>query len=708
MSSPRPFPDLKQSAIRRLVSASVFKKATRLWEADAVVNPTVSTDETALFAHVRDARETCQVVVQHVAGDEFTSRCECDDDGLCAHATATLLAWTHAGYAFGRLETADDELTPDQQRREQWRAYLSTSSLAHLRAIARRHQIALRSSERAAMLEQLIASLSTPKAQQFALANLNEAQRHALEMVYLLSDGQPDTLAEDVHESLGWSSQSEVETVLRELSEWGLVVSVPSRWHGSDSFTLAPSAAALVSQLSAYPCDDTEHFAQPRNICVEPFTGDLTSACIVRRAGFIPELMMLARQLPLKPRAPQPELARARDIRALRHWPYDVDEVVQLQVNSGGFQQPNSAMSVPAPAARLDDESLIQLRALTADDALSEFVSQLLAATPDSTPSLQQTFAQWLQLTTWSELWLAQQEGAFVVKRPLVGTTFTYGEWLRQLARARRFVLRGLATLDAGTWYDYHTLLKFIFTIHADFLRDAPCASQPALWLDWNSAPVDPHDFDAWRASYGYFIAAVLRGPMLWFGAIALALAGDDLIAFQLTPLGEALLHERPLPMLTEPDAPLKISEGRACLPIGRDDISAYVTMEHIARFSEVRDGCACYQFSAESAHAAFESGMTADDALLQLEQLVRAPLPACLSAQWRDWWSRYAQVRWYDDLTLVEFADDYLLQELLIQTDLREHMLFAFGNRLIALRPESADAVARQLVKKGYMPKVE
>jgi len=166
--SSRSFPALKESDIRRLVSASVFKKGMRLWDADAVISPTLGAHDVALFAHVREARETCRVIVQHLAGDEFAVHCDCNDDGLCAHAVATLLAWTYSGYAFGTVETPSDELTPEEQRKQQWRDYLRDSNLAHLRAIARRHQVALRSSERTNMLEQLVETLSAPDAQRLS------------------------------------------------------------------------------------------------------------------------------------------------------------------------------------------------------------------------------------------------------------------------------------------------------------------------------------------------------------------------------------------------------------------------------------------------------------------------------------------------------------------------------------------------------------
>src|SRR5438132_1443230 len=197
MASPRPFPALKESDVRRLAGAGVFKKAQRLWESDAVANPSVGAGETILLATVLDGQATYQVMVQHLAGDEFSSGCDCAEAVLCAHAIALLLAWVHAAYAFARLESVGEASTPGDRLMQEWREYLVDASLSLLRAMARRHQVPLRSGERTAILEQVVARLSTAEAQFYAIANLNEAQRRLLEMVYLLSDGRPDTQADD-------------------------------------------------------------------------------------------------------------------------------------------------------------------------------------------------------------------------------------------------------------------------------------------------------------------------------------------------------------------------------------------------------------------------------------------------------------------------------------------------------------------------------
>lgn len=718
MVAPRSFPALRESDVRRLVSPAIFKRGLRLWDADAVLSPAVDGDNATLFADVRDSHSTCHLMVQHLAGQEYRVRCACDDGGMCAHAVALLLAWVSAGYAFAKAVASPEPEAPDARGRQQWREYLQEANLSHLRAIARRHDMPLPSSDRAAMLEQVVETLSTDEAQRYAIASLNEPQRRALEMLYLLSDGRPDTTAEDVQDALGWSSRSEVDDVLRELAEWGLVVSVPSRWHRSNPFTIAPRAAPLVSQLDAQRCEDEQFFAQPRNVCIEPYLGGVDNLRIAAQTCTVPELLLIARHMPMRLRPPRPELAQARSNRALRGWTYDVDELVRLQVQPGWLHLAGSALSVPAPAARLDDESLARLRVLTRDDMLSDFVSHFLPAATlgpteaGGTQNVQESFTRWLQLTNWSELWVAQQEHGLSVRRAVAGVRLTFLEWLNRLARARRFVMRVLSGLDAGRWYDFRTLLAFIHAIHADFLRDerGQTALAPSWWIEVNDAPVDLHDFDAWCASYGRFVEWVLRGPLLWFGAARLAFAADaQLLALQITPLGDALIHERQFDSDPDKDAPVKVLDDlRVVVPIGRTDLSAYRVLEQIARFDSLDDSHAGYRFDIERAHAAFESGLTLDDVLLQLDRFVRGPIPENVREQWLEWWSRYARVRTYDGLTLIEFADDYMLQELLTQTDLEQHLLFTFGARLVALRPESADSVARQLIKKGYMPRIE
>jgi hypothetical protein len=138
---------------------------------------------------------------------------------------------------------------------------------------------------------------------------------------------------------------------------------------------------------------------------------------------------------------------------------------------------------------------------------------------------------------------------------------------------------------------------------------------------------------------------------------------------------------------------------------MGRGGLHEYQELARFAQFDRVAAHETYYCFSMHAAHRAFESGLTAGEVLSTLEKHSGKSVPDALAKQWHEWWGEYARTRLYDNLTVIEFADDYVLQELLSQSDLQEHLLFTFGPRLVAVRPESAEAIARQLVKKGYTP---
>ncbi len=728
-SRPRQFPTLNVSTIRRLGTRSALSHGLLLWQSGHVVNHLISSEEAMLLGSVLDGpQRLCQVAIRHEAGDEFSSQCQCDDEGLCQHALAILWAWVYETHRFEKVRQLDElssAAQPQIHLKRQWHEYLKASNTNQLRAMARRHQFPLNGNEHEGLLLQLVERLADPATIKHAMSELSEGQRQVLQMLYVLSDGQPNSTAQDVQLALGWQSLEDVQLALRELGEWGLVATVPSAWLRFPPYSLAPAVAQQIAPaLKFQPTSATDSFEQPRTESVAAYPGDLNSLEVLQSERSLPELLLLARHIPLQLRALPAEPADLME--ALRQWPYLIEELVKLQVKPGWLHQSDSLLTVPPSPPLYDDESLARFRELTGDDALSEFVSRLLPPpqplprqSVEGTLTLSQIFERWQQLESWTELWPAQQPGMLGVRRAVMNTHFTYAQWLRQLARGRRFVSRVLALLGSNQWYDFESLLKFVHTIQRDFLRERPPypTMQPSWWLEVLGKKVDPQSYQPWRESYGLFIEHMLRGPLFWLGAVRLARSAAEsgfgynqtLAAFQITPVGEALLRGNELPAPPYADPSLRLDdELRAYVPMGRQELGAYRLLERLADFEQVRDGQAVYQFNLRQAHAAFESGLTADDVVTQLAQLTGASLPAVVCAQWHDWWSRYAQIRWYDGLTLIEFADDYVLQELLSQTDLGEHILFTFSPRLAALRPESADAVARQLVKKGYTPKIE
>jgi hypothetical protein len=82
------------------------------------------------------------------------------------------------------------------------------------------------------------------------------------------------------------------------------------------------------------------------------------------------------------------------------------------------------------------------------------------------------------------------------------------------------------------------------------------------------------------------------------------------------------------------------------------------------------------------------------------------------VSPQWqqtlRAWNASRGQLHLYEDLTLIEFADDYALQELLVSTTLADYLVHQFSPRLVAIDSGAADVLLAEMQARGYTPRIE
>ena len=61
-----------------------------------------------------------------------------------------------------------------------------------------------------------------------------------------------------------------------------------------------------------------------------------------------------------------------------------------------------------------------------------------------------------------------------------------------------------------------------------------------------------------------------------------------------------------------------------------------------------------------------------------------------------------------YDDMTLIEFGDDFCLPELLAATSLSQILLTTFTPRLVAVRTDKAADYLAELQSRGYTPRMQ
>jgi hypothetical protein len=112
------------------------------------------------------------------------------------------------------------------------------------------------------------------------------------------------------------------------------------------------------------------------------------------------------------------------------------------------------------------------------------------------------------------------------------------------------------------------------------------------------------------------------------------------------------------------------------------------------------------YRLTNESIERALLAGFAPPAIAAEFEG-ANIPLPMATLARIEQAAGRIGRVRVYEELTLIELADDYALKELLAGTSLKKHLVCQLSPRLAVIEPEAADALAKELVEKGYTPRV-
>jgi hypothetical protein len=129
--------------------------------------------------------------------------------------------------------------------------------------------------------------------------------------------------------------------------------------------------------------------------------------------------------------------------------------------------------------------------------------------------------------------------------------------------------------------------------------------------------------------------------------------------------------------------------------------------LTYLGKANLTSNGALAYRLSAAGTARAFAAGWSRDRVVAVLQEAARDLLPAELSVSLAKWWQGYGSLHFYEDIALIELADDHVLNELLAGTSLSRYLLYRFNPRLVAIRPEGVNLLREEMVSKGYTPKI-
>lgn len=432
------------------------------------------------------------------------------------------------------------------------------------------------------------------------------------------------------------------------------------------------------------------------------------------------------------------------------------------RLNSLSIHAVDRSLTVVAPPRRLSDDDLAFVRKQTGRPAPEiEFCYVLLEALgtlsgdpgqpvsihkkamyrflrESSMAKVRTLWQAWTTSETWSEMEAvlrAAKPDTVRLRRSMVYPDFRpadlYGEW----NVARQAVLRFLALLDEDRWVSIDGFLQAVYTVHPDLLHSR---TDSAVWRI--ESPRTGKQFgttiEDWLLGHGRFVKAMLQGPLYWLGFIRLGYSSAESLvpqAFQLTPTGAYALGKRAAFPLEAPQptrAPEPEHVGDTVCSVtddltitlfpGRAPAELYDLVHAVGDLIEAAPDRFVYRLTASRVLSWAEAAAHQSTVPQTIEMLIAAlsqggsegGAQRQVAAPWqrklRAWGQNYGQLHIYENLTLIELTDEYALQELLVSTSLREHIVHQFSPHLVAIQDDAVDQLVQDMERRGYTPRVK
>ncbi len=347
--------------------------------------------------------------------------------------------------------------------------------------------------------------------------------------------------------------------------------------------------------------------------------------------------------------------------------------------------------------------------------------AQLLLG-PARTEVIQDLFDLWLTSASYKELYDLQEEDLRLRCRatPLQHPVLRPGELEAENSEARQWLVALLAQAPLNQWISFPAFARFVYRLNPTFLQHRQrLFASPHWWLEQEDGRVlQPMQFNDWLQAEGRYLARLVRGPLHWWGASNLAIAGDGrLLAFRLTPLAGLLLGNNPFeqPEIVRVDHSmlplLEVLESGELLVSCRAEAWPFIELlEDFAAVAGVRAGRLCYRLSPQLLSEAFSQGKHPAALLRWLREFQEhedqpAGSLARMVEQLEQWTTQYGRARLYTGVTLVEVADTLVMRELNATTSIEEQVVKALSPTLLLLKKAGSERVIEDLKRRGQTP---
>jgi hypothetical protein len=224
--------------------------------------------------------------------------------------------------------------------------------------------------------------------------------------------------------------------------------------------------------------------------------------------------------------------------------------------------------------------------------------------------------------------------------------------------------------------------------------------------MGWSFSPAFQDEAEGWEVVEAGFISAIVLEPLFWLGLVDIGFTQDRSLAYRLTSAGRWVLNvgrEMDIPagegrVVIQPNFELYALDPISDLTLAElDEFADRVSAERVIK----------YVLTRESIYRAQRKGWNVERILDTLRELSDTPLPQNVMRTLKEWQSLHERVTIHRNASLLQAADDTLLDRLVQDPAIGVHLTTRPGQAVTLITPRlgEAESLIHILQKMGYPP---
>ncbi|MBX3069953.1 MAG: helicase-associated domain-containing protein [Thermomicrobiales bacterium] len=718
--------DIDEDVLRRLCGPATFARADAMERGGHVLLATLQTD--ALTGTVRGVWRRADKVSITARARKMSPNCTRHGTGYCCHVGALLLHWLRSPSVFfaqGNADylLADDFPQPARNADRGWGAdrpallmaeiaeFLSGSTTDELRALARRFGFRASGSKKSDVLSSVVAVFADEARLDSAIAEMSAAERLTADAIDLTGFQHVAERASVVqaYEAMGGPDRIAIDGVVGA----GLALvdhAYDESWPGY-VVPLAVSARLPAIDYLWAPISGRDVLPERREsgalgivelfqvIALSVLSGDIEQAEVMPRdrPPALPTGLSLGEEVSDQTFriVAQPILAEA-SLAALE----EITQASRAHVHFAARLMSRLNILRVGPETFLRSEHLRRFLELAPGDRASRLIDA------------------WLMNAGEIEIGYLPELGTqlrIAWKRDDRAWSYPFDLGVHPIAR---LVAKLISRLEPYRWQNCDAMTRIVWQLsYAAFpgydqllMRLAAQRNLEISHVGANgrSRRLSVTDENDWRLIFEEIVTATMQGPLRWLGLIDLAEGEDGATQVRALPPAGILSGREIADRVHRGSGRIAVEDDLTILiPSGTTDMTLHSQVTRIAELVGASPDGLRYQMTPKALHGAIDTGMTGSQIIDLIADLTgQAPSQPVTHAIQR-YWEGYGGVRLYDELALIELADDVIGPELLAATRLAEGVVHAFSPRLLALDPVHVADVVTMLTERGHAPRV-